>query len=555
MLSSYEVLPSHDGVISGIPIPIIVTVEPLSSEAAVLEMSDLQIPRCTRCRSYISSVCAVSPEAWCCSVCSQIMHLSSPVDSRILERDVVEVVQSAEEQPLDHVLMIFTPIQKDVIRDMLKLLPERAPLTVITRTVTPTASVGQILEELDDIEFPESNIPFEEAVQIMIESWNEFMSPSWVRVLIETPPFSLESSPLLQFMNKQHENNVRIDFYFTGTSFSKLLSEIIQQTPGLSKVFHPITESDLPGYLLADVTRGFAMQLLAVFRSGVAYSGKFLSSPFLKSEECEGFVRIPVLPADTACLEYEIMAPQVDAKLRMQAMQCVVKYTKWNPKTNRLSRLFRIVSHEFKVSNSLSRVIDSVSPSVLFYSWLKEVQKLPSAQMTVAVQKKLSQLAPVLAANKHLKSIVLMSFLSKSHPALSTADWERLTMGSLLSLSSPAAVEAQFSYVVELWKNCNEFVEASFVVDERKRTKDYIFVVKSFPSVVVVTATGDIDIPDDSPLAKSISTFVDKCKPLTTTVVKSQLSQVAALLSVDEEEGLSAYLKDVGLEEMEHELV
>ena len=555
MLSSYEVLPSHGEVISGIPIPIIVTVEPLSDEAAVLEMSDLQIPRCTRCRAYISSVCAVSPEAWCCSVCSQIMHLQKPVDPRILERDVVEVVQSAEEQPLDHVLMIFTPVEKETIREMLKLLPERAPLTIVTREVTPTASVGQILEELDDIEFPSANVPFEEAVKIMMEAWDEFMCPSWVRVLIETPPFSLESTPLLEFMKQQHEKNVRIDFYFTGTSFSKLLNEIIQHAPGLSKVFHPITESDLPGYLLADVLRGFAMQLLAVFRSGVAYSARYLPSAFLTSEVCEGFVRIPVLPSDTACLEYEVTPPQADAKLRVQAMQCVVKYTKWNPKTNRLSRLFRIVSHEFRVSNGLSKVIESVSPAVLFYSWLKEAQKLPAAQMSSAVQEKLSQLSPVLAANKHLKSIVLMAFLSKSHPALSTADWERLTMGSLLSLSSPAAVEAQFSYVVELWKNSNDFVESAFVVDERKRTKDYIFVVKSFPSVVVVTASGECEIPPGSPLDASINKFIEQVKPLTATVVKSQLSQVAALLSVDEEEGLSSYLKDVGLSEMESELV
>ena len=200
-------------------------------------------------------------------------------------------------------------------------------------------------------------------------------------------------------------------------------------------------------------------------------------------------------------------------------------------------------------------LIESVSPAVLFYSWLKEAQKLPAAQMSSAVQEKLSQLSPVLAANKHLKSIVLMAFLSKSHPALSTADWERLTMGSLLSLSSPAAVEAQFSYVVELWKNSNDFVESAFVVDERKRTKDYIFVVKSFPSVVVVTASGDCEIPPGSPLDQSINKFIEQVRPLTATVVKSQLSQVAALLSVDEEEGLSNYLKDVGLSEMESELV
>ena len=92
-------------------------------------------------------------------------------------------------------------------------------------------------------------------------------------------------------------------------------------------------------------------------------------------------------------------------------------------------------------------------------------------------------------------------------------------------------------------------------MDERKRTKDYIFVVKSFPSVVVVTASGECEIPPGSPLDASINKFIEQVKPLTATVVKSQLSQVAALLSVDEEEGLSSYLKDVGLSEMESELV
>ncbi|OHT14229.1 hypothetical protein TRFO_15535 [Tritrichomonas foetus] len=559
MLSTYKVLPMHTSVIDGIPIPIVVSVSPLDASATVFPYGKCKIPRCSRCRSYLSSVCACSPEAWCCSVCSQIMKLTEPVPQEQLQNNVIEVVQSAEAQPLHHALFVFSSY-KEAIRDYLKLLPPMAPLTIATYTdslnLIPTGCVSQILSEFDSIPFPTASIPFETAVNSIMELLPTLMAPCWVRIFMETPNSEVTKTPLIDAFKKQYTREIRIDLYLIGTSFSPVLADVIQACPGLSKVFNPhINIGELPSFLKDDIDREFAFQLLAVFRSGVAYTTNYISSPFLASEVCDGYVRIPVLPSHTASLSFEVLPPETDDRLRFQAMQCVVKFTRWNPKTNRLSQLFRIISHEFKISNNLMTVLSSTSPSMLFYAWVKEAQRMPPAQMATHVEDRLRSLAPVLVANKHLRPVIKMTFLVKSHPALSAMFWDRLTMGSLLSLSSPSAVDAQFSYSVEIWKDVNTHLETVFSVEEKKRKGDFIFLVKSFPSLFVLTNEGNIDIPENSKMNESIQAFTNLCKPLTVRVVQTELSRVRELLSVDEEDDLPKFLSEVGLESMYEDIV
>ncbi|KAK8866362.1 hypothetical protein M9Y10_009324 [Tritrichomonas musculus] len=559
MLSTFEILPTHSSVTSGIPIPIVVSVSPLDANATVFPFEKTKIPRCSRCRSYLSSVCAYSPEAWCCSVCSQVMKLTEPVPKEQLQNNVIEIVQSAEAQPLQHALFIFTA-HKSIVKDFLSHLPPQAPLTIVTYTeslnVIPTGCVSQILSEFDSIPFPESSIPFEKAEECICQLLPTLMHPCWVRIFIQTPSNETPKPRLIDAFRKEYASEIRIDLFFFGTSFSPFLSDIIQACPGLSKVFNPfINKDDLPSYMVSDIEREFAFQLLAVFRSGVAYSAKYIPSPFLASEVCDNYVRIPVLPSHTASLSFEITPPEADDRLRFQAMQCVVKFTRWNPKTNRLSQLFRIISNEFKISNTLPTVLKSASPSMLFYSWLKEAQSLPPSEMSTHIENKLKELGAVLVAYPHLRPVIKMAFIAKSHPALTTMFWDRLTMGSLLSLSSPTAVDAQFSYNIEIWKDTNTYVETVFSVEEKKRKGGFIFVVKSFPSLFIFTDSGHIDIPKDSPIDKSINKFIEECKPLSVKLVQTELSQVSELLSIDEEEDLPKFLKEVGLESMYNEIV
>ena len=487
------------------------------------------------------------------------MKLTEPVPKEQLQNNVIEIVQSAEAQPLHHVLFVFTA-HKNIIKDFLSHLPPQAPLTIVTYTdslnIIPTGCVSQIVSEFDSIPFPESSIPFEKAEECICELLPTLMEPCWLRIFIQTPGNDTPKTILIDAFKKQYAREVRIDLFFFGTSFSPFLSDIIQACPGLSKVFNPyINENDLPSLMLSDIEREFAFQLLAVFRSGVAYSARYIPSPFLTSEVTDNYVRIPVLPSHTASLSFEIKPPETDDKLRFQAMQCVIKFTRWNPKTNRLSQLFRIISNEFKISNNLSTVLTSTSPSILFYSWLKEAQSLPPSEMSNHIENKLKELARVLIAYPHLRPIIKMTFIAKSHPALTTMFWDRLTMGSLLSLSSPTAVDAQFSYNIEIWKDTNTYIETVFSVEEKKRKSDFIFVVKSFPSLFIFTDSGNIDIPEGSPIEKSINKFIEECKPLTVKLVQTKLSQVSELLSIDEEEDLPKFLKEVGLESMYNEIV
>ena len=256
------------------------------------------------------------------------------------------------------------------------------------------------------------------------------------------------------------------------------------------------------------------------------------------------------IPSDTATITYKITPPQEDGRLRQQAMQCVVRFLRWNPKTNRISHLFRIISKEFKISSKLSDVLSNISPSLLFSSWIREAQSLEPAKMSNSIIENLKKVTNVIATSNHLLPLVKMAFLAKSHPAMSAIDYERLTTGSLLALSPPSSIAAQFDYSVEVWEDTEKMIKKALSVDEDKRNKNYLFLVKSFPTVFLLSEDGNVDIPPDSAIQKSMDEHALACKPLQIKFIQTQKGRVPELLSVDEEEGLEAFLQKVGLEKL-----
>jgi hypothetical protein len=232
-----------------------------------------------------------------------------------------------------------------------------------------------------------------------------------------------------------------------------------------------------------------------------------------------------------------------------------VRFTRWNPQTNRVGGFIRIISQDFKVSSSLPTLIDSVSPVLLFHSWVRATQNLPMPQIPNVIPQKLKALAPILHEHPSLRPIIRMAFLVKSHPALSPTFQQRLTMGSLLSLSPPMAVGAQFSYQVEVWSDQRTLVESGLRVSANLRRGNYLYVIKSFPNVFVASRPGRIVIEKGAPLSESIQTFVASCRPLPVRTVQTKVTLIAELLSVDEEEGLSEFLQETGLESLLSEIV
>jgi hypothetical protein len=374
-----------------------------------------------------------------------------------------------------------------------------------------------------------------------------------VRLFLETPPLGATESPLLTFV--QAARLVRFDFNFIGTSDSPLLSNLIRLAPGISKVFLPNSDSDILDALLSDAPREFVFQLEARLRAGVTYRIRYLPSVYLSSSENSEVVTIAVLPSTFASLSFEVIPPDIDERIKYQGMQCVAKFIRWNPKTNRLSNLIRIISQEFTISPSFSAVLDSISPSILFHLWVRELQGLPVHAIPLAIPSKLRGVAPIIIAHANLRPIVLMAFLIKSHPALSASFADRLTMGSLLSLSPPTAVDAQFSYVVEVWDGPATLVESGLRVSDANRKKDFIFVVKSFPNLFILSKGGRVAIEDGSPLDLSLKRFVEQCRPLSVKVSQTTVGLVAQLLAVDDEEGLPQFLQETGLERMKDALV
>jgi hypothetical protein len=372
-------------------------------------------------------------------------------------------------------------------------------------------------------------------------------------VFIETPPADAAQSPLLSFVERARL--VRFDFYFIGTSDSPLLANLIRLAPGISKVFPPDSDSDVRDALLPDAAREFAFQLEARLRAGVTYRIKYLPSVYLSSSENSEVVSIPVLPSALASLSFEVIPPDTDQRMKYQGMQCVVKFVRWNPATNRISNLIRIISQEFTISQSLSTVLDSISPSLVFHSWVRELQRLPPQAVPFAIPSKLRAIAPIIIAHANLRPIVLMAFLVRSHPALSASFADRLTMGSLLSLSPPTAVDTQFSYLVEVWNGPGTLVESGLRVSDANRKKDFIFVVKSFPNLFVLSKAGRVAIEDGSPLDLSMKGFVERCRPLPVKVCQTTVGLVAELLAVDDEEGLPQFLQETGLEQITDAIV
>ena len=550
MLSTFEILPTNQNVLSGVKIPIITTVEPLEENSNIITTTLEQIPRCSRCSSYLSSTCAISSEAWCCSVCSQIMKLKKSILKELYSSNVVEVIENGECQPLMHSLMIFSPI-KSIIKQYLSLLPSNAPISIITYTnqlnIIPTATVSLIIEEFDQIPIPEQNIPFEKIALEIIPFLKNVSMPIWHRIFIQAPISETKTHPILSTISSLYKELVRIDFYFLNSSYSPILTDLVQKTPGISRIFCLVNESELPSSLFSDADREFGFQLLAVFRAGVSYGVKFLPSSFLPSEICENYIRIPILPSKNSTLRFLIIPPKEETFLRYQSMQCVVKFSRWNPLTNKISFLFRIISQEFKLSNILNDILKTTCSSMLFYTWLQEVQHLPPGQQSFGIIDKTKESISIINSNEHLKSLIKMAFLAKSHPAMSTAFWDRLTMGSLLSLSSPKSVEAQFSYIVEVWDFNDNLLEEGLYLNDKRKKGDYIFIVKSFPSIFILTKNGNYNIHKNSKIELSINNFITDCLPIQIRIIQSQVDQVKELLSVDEEEGLSNFLENLGI--------
>jgi len=550
MISTFGVLPSHTGVLNGVEVPLEISVEPLDGNSIVISSSDFQLPRCTRCSAYLCSSCAHSAEAWCCGVCSQIMNMKKPVPEAQISASTLEVVESGECQPLFHSIIVFSPV-KSIIKQYLTLLPPNAPLSLSTYTdkfnMIPMGTVSQILEEIDAIPFPNQQIPFETAANELIHVFRNTSMPVWHRIFISSPPSDMKSHTIMSSLKHLYKAISRVDFFFFGSSYSQFLTELVQSTPGISRIFCPVNEGELPSALFSDASRGFGFQLLAVFRAGVAYGVNFVTSPFMASEICENYIRIPVLPSKTASLSFALTPPKENLRLRFQTMQCVVKFVRWNPNTNRLSHLFRIISQEYKISSNLTDLVQSISSSVLFTSWLHQAQKLPLGQQSLGIIDRTKAIVSIINANEKLKPLVKMAFLAKSHPALSTAFWDRLSMGSLLSLSSPRSVEAQFSYSVEVWDYNDTLLEEGLIASEKRRKGNFIFLVKSFPSLFVLSKTGSAEIVPHSKMSLSIERFKESCEPILIRTIQSQVDQVKELLSVDEEEGLAGFLDNIGV--------
>jgi hypothetical protein len=176
-------------------------------------------------------------------------------------------------------------------------------------------------------------------------------------------------------------------------------------------------------------------------------------------------------------------------------------------------------------------------------------------EIPFAIPQKLKALAPILLEHQSLRPIIRMAFLVKSHPALSPTFQQRLTMGSLLSLSPPTAVGAQFSYHVEVWSDQHNLVESGLRVSTSRRRGNYLYLIKSFPNVFVASRPGRIAIEIGAPLSESIQSFVVACRPLPVRTVQTKVTLVAELLSVDEEEGLTEFLQETGLESLLSEIV
>jgi hypothetical protein len=121
-------------------------------------------------------------------------------------------------------------------------------------------------------------------------------------------------------------------------------------------------------------------------------------------------------------------------------------------------------------------------------------------------------------------------------------------MGSQLALSSPANVEALFSYSVEVWRSCDNFIESVLGVGDDSRDSGHIFIVKTFPFLFVLSENGKFEVAAGSEMDESIKRFCRECSPLDVDIKNEAISSVPELLRVDEEEGLEGYLKEIGLE-------
>ena len=133
MESSFAVLPRDSSVLGRIPLGIDIHIDPFAEETVLIASDAPEIPRCSRCRSFICSNSNITGDIWRCCMCSQNQKAPESIPSGILENRFIEVEESPECQPLQHIFVEFHQA-RDFLRENITKLNPNSPVSVYTYT-------------------------------------------------------------------------------------------------------------------------------------------------------------------------------------------------------------------------------------------------------------------------------------------------------------------------------------------------------------------------------------------------------------------------------------
>lgn len=540
-------LPSKAGIIT--EIPIVASIQPFvhneSDKIIEVNSDNFRLPRCSNCRAYFSCENASNDSEWFCSMCTTKRHIKKPIDDIYKQANHVIVKSKKPPDILIHVFIVFKDI-KNTIKEFLNFIDEKLPVVLVTIGETvkddDLNTVCGLLEMIDDIEFPNNTKSFSENAESIISVMNKYQTyKCWYRIFIDFPYDEDENKTDIIMYLKNLSKITRVDFYIYSNIYSAYVDTLIHTSPGVSRVFSSITEDDVLPSLKTDYSFPFVFKLVAHFYSGF-FEHEYIPYKYILSKSKSKVVMIPVF-SSRSYLSYALIPPSESPRIRSHIMQLVCKYVEWNPKWNRLSCYHKISTYRYDLSDKREHLVRSISYKNILYCWMRSltIKDLGDiSSMTTVLLKKMN----ALLLSSDTKDFVLNLFVLRFHPLFGSNFSDRVIVGNSLSLADIKSINNYFDYKVEVWQN-NVRISSGLVAKKTYKRSECVYIVKSFPNILVLSDSGDIEITKE--IQESLDSFRTMCHPITVKVIQAATSGLLDLLHIDEEEGLADFLESVNL--------
>lgn len=489
MQSSFSIFPATKKSLDATKINFVLYVQPILEELPDVEIEKFQVPRCTNsnCTSYFSGMCQYSSKSWICPVCGQRNSFNKlhSIPSFLTSTPSFQIVDQSVTFPLTHVVIIgcgdISPA-----RAVMQSLPPNAPVQIFVMSTTDSArklvTIAGNSAQLKKLPPTSVRAQFSSALPLLQTLLNQKKSCFWCRVFCCGGTIDEKALGKLKLFDRIP---IRIDFY-VDSPIQTNTQNFAELVPGIYRVFpsflNTVAIDSACDIASSDCARSFGFQCKVIVRCG----------PNFKATCDNDKATLPVIASTRACVPFIITPPTTDMKLSFQAVQVHAHVHIWDPPTNTLRKCTNVLNADFPVSNDVSLLTSSISPSALFDYLCRHGQ--------------LKLIESIKPTSENLKALHDMLANSKKFDQFNDFKSEFFAL----------CIPSTWSLIL------NTFTEE---IKDPDTDKSAIIIYKKFPTIMFYLKE-DVDVL----LGDNIRNFVEMCKPLVVKVQQVSFGEIKSLI-------------------------